>query len=234
MNSPLSTLRDSLSKLQRAAAKLYAQLRERFGGNTLVSEMWAAMANDLQVQVDSLKRLPPSFWQSLKTQEKELARVEDMIVPLDAGKPAVSLQSCLALILALEEPIILGIYPSLIRRLRTHWTDLALDFYVMVKAHLARIGRLIQLFSGDPALVQRYAVLLQDFEKEVQEPVEVAAIPARSKQKQTRSARHTRKTVGSRPRVAAEERPARSLDKIANRAKPLVKKIEISRRRARR
>ena len=72
-NLPLR-LRSPLSKLEKAIARFYLQLQQRFEGNSLVSESWAAMGSDLQAQAESLKKLPSSFWQSLKKQEKELVR----------------------------------------------------------------------------------------------------------------------------------------------------------------
>jgi hypothetical protein len=201
----------------------------------LVSESWAAMRKDLQAQAESLKKLPPSFWQSFKKQEKELVHAAEVILPQDASVLAGSLQSCLALTLDLEEPIILKVYGPLIRRLRVEWTERALDFYIMVKAHIARISRLIQLYSGDPALSQRCAVFFQNFEKEVQEPAIVEVAPRKTAPKKPRPVKHAAKVAVRRHELApAKKRPARALGKMVKRSKPLVKKIEISRRRARR
>ncbi|MBZ5498082.1 MAG: hypothetical protein LAP85_16910 [Acidobacteriia bacterium] len=232
--SPL-TLRVSLSQLQRAVAKLYSQLQQRFEGNTLVSRIWASMDHDLQAQVASLKKLPPSFWQSLKKQEKELTHAAGSVLPQSAERPAGHLPSCLAQALDTEEPIILKVYAPLIRRLRIDWTNLALDFYVVVKAHIARLAESIQLYSGDPALGLRCAVLLQNFEKEVQEQAVIEAAPARSRSKKAASARHIGKAAArKRVQISAKKKPTRSLDKMAKRAKPIVAKIKLSRRRAQR
>jgi hypothetical protein len=235
MTSPPLKLRGALSKLQRATAKYYSQLQQRFEGNNLVSETWAAMGHDLLAQVESLKKLPSSFWHSLKKQEKELARAAELILPQGTGKQVGTLQSCLARTLDLEEPVILRVCAPIIRRLRSNWTDFALDFYVVVKAHIARLARVIQTYSGDPGLSQRCAVLLLNLEKEVQELVEVEAISAKPVPRRATSARHSRKAAGSRrAQIQAQKRPTRPLRKMPKHAKPLVKEIEISRRRARR
>ena len=228
-------LRSPLSKLEKAIARFYLQLQQRFEGNNLVSESWAAMGGDLQAQAESLKKLPSSFWQSLKKQEKKLVRATGLILPEEASRPASSLQACLLQMLDIEEPMILKVYAPLIRRLRAEWTERALDFYVMVKAHIARLARVVQAYSGDPALSQRCAILFHDFEKEVQEPAAIEIIPKKSARKRAIAARQVRKTVATRSsKVAVAKRHTRALDKLAKRAKPLVKKIEIAKRRVRR
>ncbi len=233
-NLPLR-LRSPLSKLEKAIAKFYLQLQQRFEGNSLVSDSWAAMGSDLQAQAESLKKLPPSFWQSLKKQEKELVRATGLILPEEASKPAGSLQACLVTTLDIEEPMILKVYAPLIRRLRAEWTERALDFYVMVKAHIARLARIVQAYSGDPALSQRCAVLFHDFEKEVQEPAAIEIARKKPARKKAIATRHVREAAAARhPKIAVAKRRTRALDKLAKRAKPLVKKIEIARRRARR
>lgn len=235
MTIPLPALRGSLSQLQRAVAKFYFQLQQRFEGNVLVSSMWAAMSNDLQAQVESLSKLPPSFWQSLIKQEKELSNAVELIPPLNGENLAGSLRSHLARTVDIEEPIILNVYAQLIRRLRIEWTELALDFYVEVKAHLARVARSIQLYSGDPALIQRCAVLLQSFEKGVQWPAIIEEIPIKPGRKKAAQPRHSGKaTSRARGHASIKEAHVRSLDKISKRAKSRAQQIDISRRRAQR
>jgi hypothetical protein len=112
---------------------------------------------------------------------------------------------------------------------------LALDFYVMVKAHITRVAQSVQLFSGDPALGQRCALLLQNFEKEVQEPVAIPERrPKRRANKSVPATRHARKTAVRKMRPVVKKEPVRSRVKIAKRAKPLVQKIKLAPRRARR
>ena len=228
-------LRGSLSKLQLAASRFYALLQQRFEGNNLVSDSWAAMGSDLQAQSESLKKLPASFWESLRKKENELLRATQAILPESGDNVEGSLQLCLVRTLDIEEPMILRVYAPLIRRLRVEWTDRALDFYVMVKAHIAHLARLVQAYSGDPVLSQRCAILFHSFEKEVQEPEAVViplAKPARKGSSRLQKA--PRVPAKHRPRAAKEKPPARPLKTRSSRAKPLVKKIEISRRRARR
>lgn len=191
------------------------------------------MANDWIAQAESLKKLPAPFWSSLKKEEAKLARAADSLLPLYGHKDAGTLTACLAHTFELEEPIILSIYAPLIRHLRTAWTDLALDFYVVVRVHVSRLARLIQTYAGDPALNLRCSILLLNLEKEVQKQdeslIKTAVRPAR----QNAAARkHLEKTPAKRNKLSvAKARPTRASDR---RPKPLVKKIEIARRRARR
>jgi hypothetical protein len=229
MTSSPRTLRGSLSQLQRTVARFYSHLQQRFEGNVLVSGMWAAMGNELQSQVENIKKLPPSFWHSLQDEEKEVARAIGIVLPPVSGG---SLHACLTQTLDLEEPVILQVYAPLIRRLRSNWIELALDFYILVKAHIARLAQSIQLFSGDPALSLRCAMLLQNFEKEVQGPALAEPPPPRAGKK--RKARRKPPAKRVRVRGSAAKKKARSLEKLSKRAKPLIRKIKLAGRRARR
>ncbi len=233
-NTP-PTLRGSLSQLQRAVAKYYSLLQQHFEGNYLISGMWAAMGHDLQMQAESLKKLPPSFWQSLANQERELVHAAEILPPPNADKHAGSLRLCLARTIEIEEPIILKIYAPLTRRLRLAWTELALDFYVMVKAHISRVAQSVQLFSGDPDLGQRCALLLQSFEREVQEQPEIAKAPSGRRPKKVVPVKGSAKKPGSRQvRAEVKKEPVPARVKIAKRTKHLVQKIKLAPRRARR
>jgi hypothetical protein len=232
-NLPLR-LRTPLSKLEQAIAKFYLQLQQRFESNSLVSESWAAMGSDLQAQAESIKKLPPSFWQSLKKQEKELIRATGLILPNEANKAETSLQSCLVQMLDIEEPMILKVYAPLIRRLRSEWTEKALDFYVMVQAHIARLARTVQAYSGDPGLSLRCAVLFHEFEKNVQEPAASEVPPTKPTRKKVAVSKSSKKAAASRHQKAAvAKRRNRALDELSKRRKPLGKKIEIAGRRVR-
>ena len=224
VNSSL-TLRGSLSQLQRHIARYYSNLQQRFEGNTLVSGMWATMGHDLQAQVENLKKMPASFWSSLKDQEGQLAQAAHVTLPTVEGP----LRSCLEQTLALEEPVILKVYAPLIHRLRSDWTEMALDFYVLIKAHISRLAQSIQMFSGDPALSLRCVVLLQNFEKEVQGQVKIAPVKEKPQRRKART-----KPTRVKIQAARTKRAVRAIDKISKRAKPLVQKIEIPRRRAQR
>jgi len=227
--------RGSLLKLQRVVAKFYSFLQQRFEGNSLVSNTWASMEHDLQAQAESLKKLPSTFWKSMKKQEKGLEQAMRITRPCGTSEHAGTLPTCLSQMLDLEEPLVMNVYAPLIRKLRIDWTERALDFYVLVKAHIARLERLVLAYSGDPALGQRCTVLFQDFEKEVQEQAIVEAHPPSIAGKRAGQKKFQRKASQSRrAKELARKRPRRSLEKRAERAKPLVKKIEVTRRRARR
>jgi len=233
-HSPFKT-RGSLLKLQRDVAKFYSLLQQRFEGNSLISDTWASMERDLQAQAESLKKLPSTFWKSMKKQEKDLEQAMRGALPCEGSDHAGTLPACLSHMLNLEEPLVMKVYAPLIKRLRVDWTECALDFYVLVKAHIARLERLVLAYSGDPALGQRCTGLFQSFEKEVQEQVVIEAHPPRTPGRQAvqktpqRKVSQARRTTGL-PR----KRPRRALENRAERAKPLVKKLEITRRRARR
>ncbi len=235
MTNALPTLRGSLSQLHRSVAKYYAELQERFEANSLIRDMWASMRNDQLSQLESLKKLPSSFWLLLKDHERELVRTAEHLSPAGTDHHGVPLQSCLAQILEFEEPIILKIYAPLTRRLRSAWTELALDFYVMLKAHIARVAQSIRLFSGDPALAQRCALLLQSFEKEVQEPQEMPVIRAKKLKQRAAPAKSANAKAGHKPKPAKKKSPTMPTRvKIAKRAKRMVAKLKLPTRRARR
>ena len=229
-------LHGSIKELQNKIVQLYLQLEHRFSENELIRELWSGMANDVSHQIRSLNALPPSFWNQLK---------KDQCLPLIAAAEGATRQSieneidqslmgCFSRALYLEEPAILKVYAPLIRRLRENSTAPALDFYIVVKAHLARITRVTQSYSGNPAVIQRANALLQAFEKEVQEP---SIIIARSETKKTlagRPAKH-KVPVQKQRKTSVQARPSAKPAKILHRhSKPLAKKAGISRRRARR
>jgi len=144
-----------------------------------------------------------------------------------------SLNASFECILAFEEPLVIGLYVPLIRHLRSEWSVRAVDFYVMVRAHLAKLGRLIQPFSGNPQLVQRVTDLLGRFELEVHAPAET---PAPTKKKAVKA------SARQKPRIQRATSPvsrsaAKSKLPLAKRTPPrpkaVVRKLEIPRRRAR-
>jgi hypothetical protein len=229
-------LHGSVKDLQNKIVQLYLKLEHRFSENGLIRELWSGMANDVSLQIRSLNALPPSFWNQLK---------KDQILQLIAAAEVASRQSieikedqslmdCFNIALCLEEPAILKVYAPLIRRLRENSSAPALDFYIVVKAHLARIMRVTQSFSGDPAVVQRANSLLQAFEKEVQEPHIKIAKPEPKKALAGHSAKHTG-PVQKQRKTSVKARPSAKPAKILHRhPKPLAKKASIARQRARR
>jgi hypothetical protein len=229
-------LHGSIRELQNTIVQLYLNLEHRFSENSLIRELWRAMAHDVSQQISSLNALPQSFWNQLK-QDQDGFSIE---VPESAKQQNVeneedqSLRICFERALNVEEPAILKVYIPLIRRLRENLTAPALEFYIMVKAHLARIVRVTESFSGNPAIIQRSSLLLQAFEKEVQEPRVEAVIPAKKKKtKAVRVSQHKEPVKKSRKVVQRGALQKRATI-LRSRAKHLVKKVGIQRRRARR
>jgi hypothetical protein len=229
-------LQGSITELQDTILRLYLQLEERIKENQIIRDLWTAMGHDVAQQKRSMIVLPPSFWHQLKEEMDGTIRAiaEGTRKQAFEIKEDHLLKSCLDHALSLEEPTILKIYVPIIRKLRENWTDRALDFYIMVKAHLARITRVTQSFAGDPSVIQRANLLLQRFEKEVQEPLHVAVVP---KPRQVAGVQHHPEKHPKRPAKKVVSKPAATLAKHAKshhkRTKPLVEKM-LPRRRARR
>lgn len=235
-------LQGSIAKLQSSGARLYVVLAQCFNENNLIRDMWLEMARDKEQQVGGLRSLPRSFWSEMRKRADGLLAAARSCIPLaECSKDEEhSLQKCLAKTLDFEEPIILKVYAPLIRQLRTEWTGHALDFYVIVKAHVARILRVVQSFSGDPVLIQRAATVLRDFEREVQAP-EVPAFPVilkasnKTVSKKIRQRAHKVAAHRTHVKTAARSLPLGKRTKgLAAHPKPLVKSIQLRRRRARR
>ncbi len=233
-------LNGSIAKLQNSGSRLYLAIAQCFSENSLIQNIWLEMAHDEDQQAASLKSLPAAFWNELKRREEGLPEALHSTVPaVEFEKDEEhSLQKCFTKTLEFEEPVILKIYAPLIRQLRTQWTNQALDFYIIVKAHVARLLRVIQSFSGDPILVQRVGRLLENFEKEVQTPVDLPAPSikaAKRKPIRAQSARDERKSSVRAERKRAEKHPLGKRAKtIPRRSDSLVKSIELRRRGARR
>jgi hypothetical protein len=222
----------TLAKLQKSGAEFYLKIADRFRENSLIRETWIELAQDLEQQVASLRDLPASFWKGHEIQVKAL---QDAIAQCPPPRPGGngtepgSLHGCFTCTLDFEEPLILRAYVPLIRALRADCTNQALDFYIMVKAHVARLNRVILPFSGDPSLTQRTLNLLQAFEREVQGPPPLPARKPAAAAKAVRRTRHPHKSAQLRSGKAAK-----SLRRTKGIAKPLVQKIKLPRRRARR
>ena len=211
-------------------------MEHRFSENALIGELWTAMAHDVSQQIRSLNALSHSFWNQLKKEKDSalIAAVESAIKLSVEKEEDQSLKGCFNNALCFEGPAILTVYAPLIRKLRENNTEPALDFYIMVKAHLALITRVTQSFAGDPIVIQRANSLLQAFEKEVQEPHIVVQIPEKRKKNPAQPARRQEQAKKIH-KPAAKARPMAKPAKILHRrSKPMAKKVSISRRRARR
>ena len=231
----LMNLHGSIIEIQNTIAHRYLQLEHRFKENGLIRELWASMANDLSQQINSLKALSPSFWNHLKGDpDKTLETAVQSVSHQTIGEiEDLPLKGYFEFALMLEEPTILKIYAPIIRSLRENYTDKALDFYIMVKAHLARIVRVTQSFSGDPIVIHRANLLLQNFEKEVQEP-QLKAKPVQARKTPSAKPVQAKKPIAKSAKASKSAHPLAKHNKMHHSPKALVKKVELSRRRARR
>jgi hypothetical protein len=235
-------LHGSIKELQNTIVQIYLKSEQHFSENSLIRELWSTMAHDVSLQISSMDALPHPFWNQLKQDKDGLsADIADSIRRQNIeNEEDLSLKGCFERVLQFEEPTILKIYIPLIRKLRENLTAPALDFYIMVKAHLTRIARVTQSFSGNPVIIQRANQLLQSFEKEVQEPPHVEVIaPAKKKAQaahpskvvKTKSKEPVKKARKTAPRTNALQKRATMLH---NRSKRIVKKVNLPHRRARR
>ncbi|HSW39264.1 MAG TPA: hypothetical protein VLL97_07210 [Acidobacteriota bacterium] len=192
------SLKSFITEHQNSAYQLYLKLEHRFTENNIIRGQWNAMANDIFLQIESLKAFPQSFWNQIKTDNELLpenngdkAKTRSLDVDVNDGT---SLRRSFEIVLQIEEPMIASIYTPLIRSLRKNWTDAAIDFYILVKAHIVRIVRITESFSGDPHVIQRANLLMHSFEKEVQEPIIVPApVPTTVKKTDPRRSGHPEK-----------------------------------------
>ena len=227
-----------LARLQTKGAEFYLKLADRFSGSEVVRDTWTAMARDLADQAASLKALRPSFWKLLQKEEKTLLEaIHQIAPPAPSGSfdPAAwTLHTSFERTLDFEEQLSLKVYSPIIYHLRIE-TVRTLDFYVIVHAHLTRMARLIEPFSGDPFLIQRCLALVERFEKEAQGPEPEPLVVAKKRAKV--AARRARPAHGRVPArlVARSARPKKMIARRAHKpAKPLVKNIKLARRRVRR
>jgi len=218
-----------LGKLHKSGSGFYLKLAQRFSGNAVVSQTWAAMAQDLDDQAAELQALSPAFWRHLERSEagwREAVAAVEAAADFRTFEPADwSLHRCLERTLELEEQSSLRVYAPLIYHLRGQ-TGRALDFYVTVHAHLTRLAGLIQPFAGDPRLTRRCLELLERFEKEAQIPK--APLKTSPRDRARRGTLQRTRAVH-----AAEACPKRPAGRSHQRTEPRVGKIKLVRRRAR-
>jgi hypothetical protein len=228
-------LQGSIVEHQNSIAQIYRKLEDRFLENSIIRALWNNMALDISKQINSLNALQPSFWNQYK---KDL---DNQFGPTANGSnkqsheinEIMSLKDCFNLTLQIEETIILTVYAPIIRNLRGNWTNTALDFYIIVKAHVSRIVGVIESFSGDSVLIQKARLLLFKFEKEVQEHSTNTKLAAKK-------APISHAVQDNKPKEKPQKpsAPSSSITKHApnahNRVKPIVKKVETARKRAQR
>jgi len=219
------SLYGSIKEVQNTIEKVYVKLEQRFNENKLISDLWSQMGQDVSQQIQSLHDLPKSFWSRLKKDQAELiGTIKTEIKPqsFEINKD-LSLSDCIEKAILSEEVIILKIYVPLIRNLRKNWTGQALDFYIMVKAHIVRIKRVAEAYSGDPIVMQHAALLFRTFEHEIQEPDAEVIEKIRAARK--RRTVKVKKLV--KPKVKATAKPktkAKKKLKAEAKAKPKAKK----------
>jgi hypothetical protein len=230
--------RAPIEQLLESGIRLYSILSQRFTENDLVRQIWSDLAHDLQLQVQAVRSLDAEFWNHLKFPEAtavEIGRLRNRPETFES----MSFHDCLSLSLDLEEFMILNLFSLVIRPLRSRETNGNLDFYIIVKAHVARLMHIVKSFSGDPLLTRRALALMEGFENKVQAPAEPlrqakAIKPAAS----MRSARSRKKQLAAPMSSSATSMKTRPGDKrsrsVSDRIKPLVKKIKMPRRQAHR
>jgi hypothetical protein len=232
----------SIAKLQKIGIQLYLKLAQSFNNNQLIRSTWLLLAQDLEKEAASVTELPHSFWKHLEVPGEALKEPALPCLGPNPGETGIedhSLGTCFRQTLNFEEPLILGVYVPIIRRLRTEWISQALDFYIIVKAHVARLAHLVEPFSMDPALVHRSVLLLERFEKEVQNHGPKAAsghnqaakVPIAENAKAKIKLEHKKKAASKGEKT---RNPIRRKQTISSRTKPLIGKIEVGRRRAQR
>jgi hypothetical protein len=230
------SLHISITEIQSSIVKLYLKLEQRFKENKLISELWCAMAHDISQQIVSLDALPKSFWNRLKSEPDGLSKSIGCRTQPQAFEKTddLPLARCFESAILSEEATILKIYVPIIRSLRKNWTEQALDFYIMVKAHLARIKRVTEAFSGDPIVIRRSSLMLQNFEKEIQES-QIEIIRQEKKPHAGKLAREKQSRKKQSQKTPKHPHLLVNRSKIhPGRTKPLVEKVNLRRRRARR
>ena len=206
------SLYGSIKEVQNNIEKLYLNLEQRFNENKLIRDLWSQMAKNVSQQVHSLHDLPKSFWIRFKKDQVELIeKIKTDIKPQSFEiEGDISLSDSIDKAIQSEEAIILKIYVPLIRNLRKNWTGQALNFYIMVKAHIVRIKRVAEAFSGDPIVMRHAALLFQKFEKEIQEP-EVEIIQKIKSASKSKPASRGKKTEKPRPKTLAKSKTKKKL-----------------------
>lgn len=234
-------LQGSLARFLKTGATFYKKRADCFSHNQIVRDVWLRLAEDMDTQASSLKKLSPAFWREFQPYQDDLIQNVPKGFPIKGNSrpcETVPLQESIGQSLLLEEPVVLRIYAPLVRKMRSAWSNRNLDFYVIVKSHVTGLMRLVQTYCGDPALIQRAVSLLENFEREAQEPefvvVEKVARKGRTRKRAVVSAAaRTQQRTARKPSRKAPRRPLASRPRpVPKRAKPLVRKIRISPRRA--
>ena len=182
---------------QNSLVQFYMKLAERFEENSIIRTLWHEMAGDVSEQIQSIKSLPPSFWNQLKNApDGDIESTVNRIPSPPADVADISIRGAFEISLQLTEPVILKIYSRAIRLLRKNSTAPALNFYILVKAYVAKLARTTDSFAGDPLLIRRAQMLLLGFEKEVQAPApEIKSLASRTPSLSAHETSVTGKTI---------------------------------------
>ncbi len=227
-------LKGSLVKLQKSGGQFYLKLAQLFESNQLISDTWIALAHDMDQQAASMDSLPSSFWKKIGSQEAEtLANsIRSCTLPqMEECTVNRTINGCFGRTLDVAEPLILRAYVPIIRHLRSEFSDQALELYIMVKAHVARLDRVFQQYAGDPILLQRVTNLHVAFEHEVQMP---AMPPSVKKAVAKPELEHGAKHKSAKKPDKTSHPLGKGVKHQAGRNKALTAKIELPRRRAQR
>jgi hypothetical protein len=237
-------LHGSITEVLNTLVQLYLKFEKRFNENALIRDLWSGMARDVLQQIAGLKSLPSSFWLQLnKDQDGRMETdIKNARLQITEKPEDLSLKQCFETTIRFEEPTILKIYVPIIRSLRKNGTNTALDFYIIVKAHLARITRVTESFSGDPIAIQRSNLLQQSFEQEVQRPQEI--IKPAEKEKKQQTVQSTPMPEGTSKKATKKQASKKPSSKIAailakhatihnSRTKSLVKNVGLQRKSSR-
>ena len=215
-------LSSAIVERQTLLMQFYLNLAERFEENSIVRTLWRDMAGDVSQQIESVKTLPPSFWNKFKNApdggiESAVNSVFSSLVDVEN----ISLRDAFEISLQLTEPVVLNIYARAVRLLRKNSTTPALNFYILVKSYVARLARTTDTFAGDPLLIRRAQMLLMGFEQEVQKPT--PEIKSLAPGKPRANARDKGKTVT----VAAKETTKKPPQKVKTPESKLARATQV-------
>ena len=129
------SLSGTIAGHQNSLLQLYRKLEKRFEENSVIQTLWRDMADDVSLQIQSVKSFPSSVWNQFKNvpdNDFESAVKSIHSPPVDVAD--ISLRDSFEISLQLTEPIVLKIYARIVRSLRKNSTAPTLNFYILVKS----------------------------------------------------------------------------------------------------
>jgi len=231
------TLLGVIVEHQNLLLQLYRKLEERFEENSVIRTLWRDMAGDVSLQIQSLKSFPPSLLNQFKnTRDNGFESAVKNVLSQPVDVTDISLRDGFEVSLRLTEPVVLKIYARLVRSLRKNSTAPALNFYILVKAYVARLVRTTESFAGDPMLNRRAQLLLLGFEKEVQEPalenkvLVSKPLSTKAQKDPVTAAKETTKNPSKNAKAAAskpKDAPAKKEKNMRNKSKLLMSAVAV-------